>query len=201
MDFPPQPPAVMPPHMMQTLPTRRPGWPVAVGVVSIILGSLGLLCYGCTSFSTMVNPMLPPDLQTAAMTGGYLVYSVVSYCGSFALSVWLLVSGIGLCGRRIWSGTSSLAWAVAKIAFVLMELIVGFAFLNDMVNEMNEAFEGEEGAAAFQVNEAVVLIFSVVASIIVLVWPVFLVIWFGRRAVRHEVETWRRSGVVTNQVH
>jgi hypothetical protein len=198
MDVPPQPPAVMPPYMMQP-PPRRSGWPVAVGVVSIILSSMGLLCYGCGSFSTLVNPLLPPDLQTAAVTGGYLVYSVVSYCGSFVLSVWLLISGIGLCGRRGWSGPASLAWAVAKIAFVLMELIVGFAFLPDMVNEMNEMFEETEGPA-LRVNETVVAIVSVVLSVIALVWPVFLAIWFGRTNIRHEVETWRRARVVTNHV-
>jgi hypothetical protein len=184
---------MVPPHMMQTLPPRRPGWPVAIGVVSIILGTLGLSCYGCGSVSTLINPMLPADMQSAAMTGGYLVYSVTSYCGSFALSVWLFVSGIGLCGRRAWSGSASLWWAVTKIGFVLMELIVGFAFLNDMVNEINEMFEDAEGSSAFAMNEAVVAIFSVLMSVLVLVWPLFVVIWFGRPGVRHEVAGWRKA--------
>ena len=99
-------PAMTPPSEVGELPAKPSGWPTAIGAISIIFGSLGVLCYGCGAGWTMVTPMLlsgmPADQRPPTPQGAQLFAQIFQQCAAFGLGLWLLIAGIGLTRRRSW---------------------------------------------------------------------------------------------------
>jgi hypothetical protein len=167
-------------------------WPGAVGTISIILGSLGLACWGCMSIGTIAGPWLQqmaPQEQRTPLPGGFQLFvQVFQQCGSAGLSFWLLFAGIGLVRRRPWSRMHHIAWSVAKILLILVTFVASFAFYPQALQQINDQFSKMK--VQFTVTTAMLAVAGVVQMLFFLIWPVFLLIWFSRGAVKEEVAAW-----------
>jgi len=102
-----QPPSMSPPMAAETrLPEQKSSWPTVVGVIGIVLASLGLLSSVCGGIWLAVQPLLPPEFTASQPDLGraYVVMQIVGYVVALPMSIWLLVASIGVMKRRAGSG-------------------------------------------------------------------------------------------------
>ncbi len=188
------PPSMTPPVGLGELPDLPSKWPSVIGVISIVFGSLGLVCYGCNSLSTMLSPMmqnaLPPEARASMPQGTFLVISIASYCVNFVLSVWLLTTGIGQLRRRPWSRASAIGWSLVKILTTVVGTVATLAFLPDIVARTNSMFQRPNATALFTITESMIVAIMVIGLVFSIAWPVFMLVWFMRQRIRDEVTAW-----------
>lgn len=159
-------------------PVDRTTWPTTLGVISIVLGSLGLVYYPISFVMTMA---ISPE-----QGGPGLPFLVASHVVAEGLAGWLLGVGVGLARRRRWGAAHARLWAWAKIAFAVISIGLGFALQS--TDAIKEA-QAEAGVPA----EMMVLI-MVVGGLVSLGWalwlPVLLLVWLRRKPVRTQWEAW-----------
>ena len=193
-DQPFEPSGLTPPSEIGEAPPKPSGWPMTIGVICIVFGSLGLVCYGCNAVSTMATPfmmgMVPEDQRPATPQGVQLVVQVVQLCAAFALSVWLLIAGIGLTRRRPWARGQCIGWSLMKIVLTVISSGVGVLMAPNMVQQINDQMTQGGGPPLFTLTVPMFIAFIVLSLLWYLVWPLFLLIWFSRPAVKAEVDTW-----------
>ncbi|MBX3405775.1 MAG: hypothetical protein KF869_03335 [Phycisphaeraceae bacterium] len=183
----------------------RPGWPTGLGIFSIVWGSLGVLCGGCTVASTFAQgPMLewaakmqaqapqtagapamptgpiPAELHPGAMQ---VLSAVIHPLGG----IILLVAGILLCMRRPVARMTHLVYAAVS----LLGTIVGVMGVMSWVGSFR-AFEAaqpdHEWVAYFNTfsNPSMMVAQTIGAAFVSLLFPVFVIIWFGMVKKRPE---------------
>lgn len=183
----------------------RPGWPTGLGIFSIVWGSLGVLCGGCTAASTFAQGLMlewaakmqaqgpqqagagalptgpiPAELQPSAMQ---VVGGVIHPLGG----VILLVAGILLCMRRPVARMTHLVYAAVS----LLGTIVGVMGVMSWVNSFR-AFEAaqpdHEWVAYFNnfSNPSMMVAQTIGFAFVSVLFPVFVIIWFGMVKKRPE---------------
>jgi len=171
---------------------KRAVWPMVIGIVCIVLGSLGLICYGCQGVGTVVMfsgaTNLPPEFQNARPPQPVLIGNMVNACVSFILSLWLLLAGVALTMRRPGARSALMAWSVCKIIVVIGITIHSIIYVSAHVQHMNQ----QQGPFP-QMTEALMIVTLLIQGMIYLIWPVFLLIWFMIPKFKNEVESWRTS--------
>ena len=186
-------PPMTPPSEVGEVPRKPPSWPGAIGTISIVFGSLGLVCYGCLSVQTMATPlmvgMVPEDQRPPTPQGIQLFVQIFQMCAAAGLAVWLLIAGIGMTRRRPWARTHTIGWAAAKIIMAFIGLVAGLAFAGDTVDQINSQLS-QNGPAPFTIAVVWMYAFIAIGLVWALFWPVFLLIWFNRGAVKDEVAAW-----------
>ncbi len=192
--------AAAPASVPGMIPPAPSVWPTVIGTISIVLGVMGLLCYGCSSIGAMLGPLLanvvPPEVLGPQPQGVFLVYWIASHCAALLLSLWLLVAGIGIAQRRAWARSASLGWATTKMAVTVADTVLGFVFISDIATHFSERWSrGQPQTAQLPegVMELVMAFVIIVGFFFTLIWPVFLLIWFARRRVRAEIAHWRQQ--------
>lgn len=170
------------------------GWPTPIGVISIVLASLGLLCYGCQSGATIMNPMfmgmIPEDQRPPSPSTALYATQIVQLCGSFLLSCWLLAAGIGLCKRRPWAPRGCVAWSWIKIIFSLIGAGLSLFFVGESVQQINDGMTQQGSTPPFTMTVPLLMVILAAMTLLVLVWPAFLLVWFARGSVKQEVARW-----------
>ena len=188
------PPSPQPPMMYEQMPPPRSAWPQVIGIISIILASFGLMCYGCNSAATIMQPwmtnMTPPGQQPVAMQGAQLALTIINVCASFLLSLLMLIGGIGLMMRRYWSVAALKIWSVLRILNALLALALGFIYLEEMMQQINDQFAQQSMTLPMTFTSGVMIVIIILSFFIALIWPAFLLIWFARSSIRHERESW-----------
>ncbi len=203
MSEPPHPQgyvAAAPASVPGMIPPAPSVWPMVIGTISIVVGAMGLLCYGCGVIGEMLGPLLanvvPEESLGPQPQGAFLVYWIGSYCVALMLSLWLLVAGIGIAQRRAWSRPASIGWAITKVVAAVGDTVLAFVFISDIAAYVSEGWSGGQQQAP-QLPEgffAVMMAFMIIAGFFfALIWPVFLLIWFARRRVRTEIADWRQQ--------
>ena len=192
--------AAAPASVPGMIPPAPSVWPTVIGTISIVLGAMGLLCYGCGAIGELVTPLLanvvPEEALGPQPEGAFLVYWIASHCVALLLSLWLLVAGIGIAQRRAWSRSASVGWAITKMVAAVGDTVLAFVFISEMATHVSESWTGGQPQAP-QAPEGVVEVFLafmiVLGFFFALIWPVFLLIWFARRRVRAEIAQWRQQ--------
>src|SRR5207244_12013833 len=90
-------------------------WPTVIGVIEIVVGSFGVLAYGCGGTlgpvmqSFMMNMMKQMKQQSnpimdaqSAVMAKYQVYQITNALVLAAIAIILIVAGIALVKRRRW---------------------------------------------------------------------------------------------------
>ncbi len=186
----------MTPAMTSPLPDdyRPPSkWPTTIGVISIVFGSAGLLCYGCGSANTALTPWLitlMPEDQRPPSGGILVVVQLFQMCSAFALSVWLLLAGIGLVRRRPWARKQCFGWSVVKILFTVTSTTISILLTSQSVQHINDQMSQGGQTPLFTMTEGIFIIIVLAAVVWALIWPVFLLAWFSRESVKQEVAAW-----------
>lgn len=134
------PPFYSPPTMPVAAPTR-PGWITALGIISIVLGSMGLLCCGCVTFGMGMLPFVK-DMDHPSLADnenveqaktlleeqpGYYAAQVAFFGAHFILSVILIVGGAGLLRLKPTGRALCLTWAIASPCLVLGDQVLDMA--------------------------------------------------------------------------
>lgn len=191
---PAETPSMTPPSEMGEPPAKPSGWPTALGTISIVFGSLGLVCYGCMSVNTIATPMLvgmvPEDQRPPTAQGIQLFVQIFQLCAASGLSVWLLIAGIGLARRRPWSRAHAIGWSVGKILLTIISTLAGLAFVGETVEQINGSMTQGGQTPPFTVSVGIFVVVIAISAVWAVIWPVFLLIWFRRAAVKDEVAAW-----------
>ncbi len=172
-------------HQPDLLPDEPPRWPTVVGVISIVWGSLGIICGGCGLASPLImeamlaqqasqqgmgpmpDIMKPGPLQMALGVVGLL------------WTVLLLVAGIMLTLRKPVARPLHLVYAVVNIILTIVGTIMGIAS-QQAVREWATNNPDNEWAKQVLIQPEFAGYISIgLGAVIGLVWPVFCLIWFG----------------------
>ena len=165
-----------------------PKWPKIVGIVSVVLGSLGLICNGCGAaymfgaeqMLKMAEPHMGSPAPSVMIPSPAL--AIVSMIG-FLWAILLLIAGILCIARNPMTRLTHLVYAVGGL------LLVGVATylqLEQQAALMEWARQNPDNPWAQNANSpmnAVSLYFGVVLGA---AWPVFCLIWFGLVKTRRE---------------
>lgn len=194
-----------PPQHPGELPAQQSAWPSVIGIIMIVLGSLGVAMYACGGVFTVLMPALmgaaassgaqsdPILAAQTDVTQRYLVWNLVNSIVLLALGIMLLTAGIGLLRRRAWSVGLGRGWAIGRIAWTIPATYMGYRVAIETFAAMEKASQesGQPMPPFFGVMmQGGSIVGSAVGAIFVCALPVFVLIWFARGRVRSEVATW-----------
>ena len=176
-----------------------------IGIIVIVVGGLSILMNACGMLSAAVMPAMfskmpaanmPPNFPAELMQFTPAVLVVTGF--RVVLGVVLLAIGIGLVQRRAWSVRAVRPWAIVAIAICVIGAVAEYQLQqrNLAIIENNPGMQMPFSQGMFA-GFALVSTFFYLALRLAL--PVFLLIWFGRRAIKDEVAGWRDAEVSTQQ--
>lgn len=199
-----QPQGMMtPPVDFEGVPDQPSKWPTVVGVIGIVLASIGLLC-GCAGYfavplqrwgmsmqsqSGIANPVAEAQLKVAEQ---YQIVTYVLTTIGLALSAWLLFAAINLLRRRRSARGALMGWAIASIVALALNMTFQVLMMQAMVDELNAAGEGQR-ANEIWMGLAFGGCFGLIFG---LTYQVFILIWFSRAKIKAEVSTWTSRGAI-----
>lgn len=179
---------------LEERPTR---WPTVIGVIAIVLASLGMLCTCGSVFSPQFlkwaqeqaqkagrsDPAM--DAQIEVMSQFYAIFVGLLIIG-FILAIVQLIAGITLLRRR--RSARGMFMVYALVALILAILNIGLQVVMTQAISAKLHEQGETAAAAGAWASAA---FGLCIGIVLgMGWPVFLIIWFSRQKIKNEVATW-----------
>lgn len=182
---PPTEPGALPPI------ERATTWPRTLGIISIILGTLGTLggLLG-SSVSLMVQAMQMSVADKDAVNWDAVRQAVVWMARMSViagmLSVLLLVIGIGLVRRRPWAIPTAKVWAVLKILMVIVNLGISTVIQRSIAEAIQQAGTTSRGPALHSTPTGIAFGLAWGCAL-----PVFMLIWFARQEIREEIARWR----------
>ncbi len=188
---PPEPPVTAPPSEMGEMVPVPSSWPIAIGIIGIVLASLGLFggCCGLVSplmmnfFKGMASGNMPQQrIDQIFASQPPTMWIIPASLVGLALSTLMLVGCIGLTRRRAGGVSLCKAWAWINIPWTLIVLVVGSYF------QLRVPAGAQQMGAGFQYFGVVIgacygLSFGVG-------FPLFLLIWFARRPVKDDIAAW-----------
>ncbi len=170
--------------------------PVAtwIGVISIVLGILGLLCWGGQAAMVLAGmgvAELPEGMPE--QSPAHEAFSAAGYIAGVVLAVWLLAAGIGVTTCASWARRCLRGWAWTRILVAILGLIGAFVWIDELVAanafalDQEIAKAAEEGADVGNTPlltedalESITMLFIVVQTSAVLIWPV-MTLFISRR--------------------
>lgn len=163
------------------LPADPPGWPKVIGIISIVFGSLGLVCMGCAGVGLVVQPMLMKS--TEEQMGGPMPDVLRPGMGQIAmmpigvlLAAMLLIAGIMLIKRAPASRMLHLVYSVLNILTSIVSTVIGFGQAAKMAQWKADNPGSKWGEMIKPEMQMPMMIAGVAIG---LAWPIFCLIWFG----------------------
>ncbi len=184
---------------------RASPWPTVLGVISIVLGALGILAYGCGSLMANVGVLFvsdafaakgaldPVNAASIEALREYLPWNLAVAVVSAGLAAMLLLGGISLCRRRRRGRTILRWWSVLRIAWAVPATFASYFSQAAQFNAMMEAAEASSAPMPgfmFGFMKGAGLAGVAVGLLWAWALPVFMLAWFTRRNIRQEVDGW-----------
>lgn len=164
----------------------RPGWPKGVGIPSIILGALMLVCngMGVAWFSVGQPWMMQQAIDSGQMEGGVPPFMMQPMLGMTVLcvvgllvSVLLVVAGISTVARRPAGRALHLAYGALSVVTFGVSMYMNMS-MQAQTNEWIQ--QNPDSGFAAQAQQSLGPGFGLAMGVLLgLVWPVFCLIWFG----------------------
>jgi hypothetical protein len=160
----------------------RPAWPKVVGIISIVLGSLGLICGVLGTGSLFFFPSMmsgqtfeggtPPVFPYQPAPMGLLVLSVFGTLWA----VVLIVAGAMCVGRKPAARPVHLVWALVTVVTSTLSMYMQVT----MQNKASDWMRDNPDAQVTQMSGGGVgnLIGLAVGGFFAYAWPLFVLIWF-----------------------
>ena len=200
---PPMPPPTpsVPPTDAGAIPPRKSSWPMVIGIIAIILGSLGTLqgCMGLgwPALAGLFTSALPEE-QAGMMdaTKALTPLMMISAGLTMLIAIVLLIGGIGLTKRSPRSPKTCRIWAGLKMLLVVYTSTVTFLSTQAQMEAMQRMLEEDPNAPAAMAGffGTLMAIIGPVIFVFAIVWgwalPIFMLIWFSRRKIKAEVAHW-----------
>lgn len=158
-----------------------PGWPKAVGITSIVIGAILVGCAGCGVIGSIFGQaMVPPEMQNQMPPSQISPGMMIHLSAGVVADIILIVAGGMTLGRKIAGRHLHLAYA--GFAIVLFGIGVWLQLQQQAVmqqwasqnpdNPTAKAMQGPMGSIGLVIGFAIGGLFG-------LVYPLFLIIWFG----------------------
>lgn len=103
---------------------QRPTAVTVFGILSIVFGSMGIVCAPIT---LLIPSIIPIDMETSST---YKVWQTIGIFGEFGFRICLLILGIGLLKLKRWARRGSIIYACIYIAWSLLGTIMNIAALS-----------------------------------------------------------------------
>ena len=174
------------------LDAELPAWPKVVGIISIVWGSLLLLCtgwnvLGVTVLSSMNRTSLEtqfPDGFSSEIADPTLIQQLMAI-SSLLLTVILVVSGALLLLRKAVARPLFLFYSVATLIMSVLGVWYVLGIQSAAAIWINNN-PGTTFADAGDIILLILLVSVVLMTLIGLIWPVFCLIWFGFKKKTHQ---------------
>jgi hypothetical protein len=183
----PPPPAYPPPPDPEPVPGgTRTSLPKVMGVLSIVFGSLmlmGGLFGSCTALLGQKTEMMESMATIYTVTG---VQNLVMAL----MSALLLAIGIGQLRYRQWARIWSVRWALAALVAVLAIVVLSFAVIGPLYQEMMTSISkhSAEGGPPMNFGSGFGAMmggtFGVISIIFLSPYPILMLIFFSRPHVK-----------------
>ncbi len=186
--IPPAPPTVSAiPNFGDFAPQNQPkSWPKAIGIISIVWGSLGLICNGCgfvgnLSQDAMMKMMPQPTGPNAPQIGpmpDVMKATAVEIAGAglaFVCSALLIVAGSVLVARRPAARSLHLAYACLSALLTIVMTVMMMQKLSAIAawSQQNpDNFWAQSGSAGFG------FVGVAIGLVVGLAYPLFCLVWF-----------------------
>jgi len=189
------------PSEMLDVPATK--WPTVFGVISIIYGGMGMLCYVFQGAMIAILPTLPEMFRGGVEMPPILrITGAIQVIVTFGLGVFMLVGAARLLRRRR-SGVAILKqWAVLRLVVLLLGVgamvLTGPAqihvqrstldFKNKMLEEQGRAdrIEKKSDEQLWRLS----MIQGGAAAVAFAIYPLVLGFYLSRRKVTEELEQW-----------
>lgn len=183
--------------------TPQTTWPKTIGVISIVYGSLGLLCQGAMNAGGMLGEFFMKlgnlDVEFPMM---FKVISGVTIVVMWILGIILIMGGIKLTRRRRGALGLLKTWVVLRLLVMIVGVVLTVLLLPANLGLQEQILEAtnkqaREGGRSDQVREfdedsawRTTVIGTAVAGAVFSAYPLFLGLYLSRRKIGAEVEQW-----------
>ncbi len=161
-----------------------PQWPKVVGILSIVWGSLGTLCGGCSAgYFAFMPQLLKAAEEQMGPAPKEMIPSppmIASLAFGALVTVLLIVAGILTVRRSIAGRMAHLLYAVTSIAGTAVYTIFALQYQHAMADWVQKN-PGDKwaGQAGMQMGSGMQNIMTVIMVALSVAWPVFCLVWFG----------------------
>ena len=180
-----------PPTQAPLPPVRASVWPTVVGIIGIIYASLGLFGTFCGLAFLFVLPSYADWFQSIGMSEQEVqemqtamppaTWSVFASVVGLALVILLFVGAVRLLRRQASGARLCALWSWMIIPWTIIATVITLVFHFNVPEPSGGRWE--------QIGTAII---GAIGTVIGLVLPVFMVIWFSRPTIKSQVAQWRR---------
>ena len=169
-------------------------WPTVLGILAIVFGGFGILggvwgfVYPLVAgrFAEMFPPVQAQLMQQLDEWSGWTTaMSIIS----LMVASLLLFGGMSLVKRRHRAAPILFIWSILKTVLVFGGVGLQLSMQTQIMDQATAQLQTVPGGKAIMVGS--VAIGLACGLIFQLAGPVFLLVWFRRRAIKEEVATWR----------
>ena len=168
-----------PPTEADEFPAEQPQWPKVVGIISIVWGSVSLLCGGCGLASPWMMNLMPPEqraqLPDHMISGAQMVAMVVG----MGFSVLLIVAGIMTIARKQMGRYLHLVQALCSFVIFAVSIYLNIQqqeYLKQWAAQNPDTNFAKQLHAGGNMGNIIGYVFG---ALVGLAYPVFCLIWFG----------------------
>lgn len=198
------PPSMTPPQYGGDIPTQPSSWPTVLGVLLIVLASLGLMSNVCGGIAAVFMPALMSQMGSTGqddavikaqmdMASKYMAFNLANASILIVLGVILLIGGIGLLRRRRSAAGKVKLWAIGRMIWSLPAAYMTYLITADTLKVMQQAAADNNQPMPAGVTVLFDALGPISAVVNLFMWcavPVFVLIWFMRRRIKNEVAAW-----------
>jgi hypothetical protein len=201
-------PMMTPPMQTGGVPARPTSWPMVIGIILIVVASLGLLSNGCGGVANLFMPAIMSRMQQQSgqsdpivqvqmdIIHKYIGWNIANALVMVVLGIILLVGGISMVKRKRSGVSMSVVWAVARIIWAIPASYVGSLVFNDTVEAMRKAAEQNPNAqqpppGMFGLMQSFGAVGVVIGVVFACAIPVFVLVWLNRPAIKAETAQWQ----------
>ena len=162
----------------------EPDVPQWVAVVSIVIGVLGILCWGGQGVLEMIMQGAE-GVDMPESSRGHLLFVRFGFIAATLLGIWLIVAGAGAAGGSSWGRTAIRSWAWIRILLAVIGLIGVFYWFDEVLSGSLQAVQSQMDQAVAEnaspaetptitssAMRAILTIWSVAMSVAICIWPV-----------------------------
>lgn len=156
-------------------------WPKVVGILSMVWGGLGLTCLACGIGGILIGPaLMPPELKEGPLPPNMRMapWQAGMFVVGFGLSVLLIVAGVQAMRRNMAGRTLHMIWASCSLLLTFVNIYFGWRQVIEV-----EQWVRDNPTSPFakgpQLSRGANMALVIGLNCIGLIWPVFLLIWFG----------------------
>lgn len=172
----------------------EPDVPQWVAVVSIVIGVLGILCWGGQGILAIIMQGAE-GVDMPESSRGHLLFERFGFIAATLLGIWLIVAGAGAAGGSSWGRTAIRSWAWIRILLAVIGLIGVFYWFDEVLSGSLQAVQSQMDQAVAEnatpaetptitksAMRAILTIWVVAMSVAICVWPVVVLVVTRRKS-------------------